>query len=53
MVTGYFWLNDAQWQRLAPLPPPYVRGKRRVDDRRVISGIVQVLRSCPRARHCR
>ena len=45
MVTGYFWLNDAQWQKLAPLLPPYVRGKRRVDDRRVISGIVQVLRS--------
>lgn len=43
MVIGYFWLNDAQWRKLEPLLPPYVRGKRRVDDRRVISGIVQVL----------
>ena len=43
MVRGYFWLNDKQWQKLAPLLPPYVRGKRRVNDRRVISGIIQVL----------
>jgi len=45
MVEGYFWLNDAQWAKLEPLLPKYVRGKRRVDDRRVISGIVQVLLS--------
>ena len=45
MIAGYFWLNDRQWQRIAPLLPPYVRGKRRVDDRRVISGIIQVILS--------
>lgn len=44
-MGGLFWLNDRQWAKLEPLLPPYVRGKRRVDDRRVISGIVQVLRS--------
>lgn len=45
MVKGYFWLNDKQWMKIEPLLPPYVKGKRRVDDRRVLSGIVQVLRS--------
>ena len=40
-----FWLNDDQWQRLAPLLPNKSRGVKRVDDRRVISGIVHVLRS--------
>jgi transposase len=40
-----FWLSDAQWRRLAPLLPNKSRGVKRVDDRRVISGIVHVLRS--------
>jgi transposase len=45
MVKDYFWLNDKQWAKLEPLLPPYIKGKRRVDDRRVLSGIIQVLRS--------
>ena len=45
MIVGYFWLNDRQWEKIGPLLPPYVRGKRRVDDRRVISGIIQVVLS--------
>ncbi len=40
-----FWLSDAQWERLAPLLPNKPRGVPRVDDRRVISGIVHVLKS--------
>lgn len=40
-----FWLSDGQWARLAPLLPTDVRGVARVDDRRVISGIVHVLRT--------
>jgi len=40
-----FWLNDEQWQRIAPRLPTDVRGVERVDDRRVISGIVHVLKS--------
>ncbi len=44
-MSGLFWLNDKQWTKLEPLLPRYVRGKRRVDDRRVISGIIHVLRS--------
>ena len=37
MRRNLFWLSDAQWQRMAPLLPTDVRGKERVDDRRVIS----------------
>jgi transposase len=40
-----FWLSERQWKRLAPLLPRKSRGVPRVDDRRVISGIVHVLRS--------
>ena len=38
-----FWLSDAQFSRLKPLLPNKPRGVPRVDDRRVISGIVHVL----------
>jgi hypothetical protein len=40
-----FWLTDEQWAKIAPLLPTDVRGKARVDDRRVISGILHVLKS--------
>ena len=40
-----FWLSDAQWEGLAPLLPNKPRGVPRVDDRRVISGIVVALQS--------
>src|SRR6202166_4473030 len=45
MRRTLFWLNDEQWQRIAPRLPTDVRGVERVDDRRVISGIVHVLKS--------
>ena len=45
MRRNLFWLSDEQWQRIAPLLPTDVRGKDRVDDRRVISGIVFVIKS--------
>jgi transposase len=44
-VSGEFWLSDRQWRRLEPLLPNKPRGVPRVDDRRVVSGIVHVLRS--------
>lgn len=44
-MSDLFWLSDEQFTRLAPLLPTDTRGVPRVDDRRVISGIVQVLRS--------
>ena len=41
----HFWLSEAQFAKLAPHLPTDTRGKERVDDRRVISGIVHVLKS--------
>jgi transposase len=45
MIRDHFWLNEEQFARLEPLLPTDTRGKPRVDDRRVISGIVHVLKS--------
>lgn len=45
MAPSEFWLSDRQWRRLQPLLPDKPRGVPRVDDRRVASGIVHVLRS--------
>ena len=50
MRRHLFWLSDEQWVRIEPHLPTDVRGVERVDDRRVISGIVHVLRS--RCRWC-
>jgi len=36
------WLNDEQWNKLEPLLPVDTR-RRRVDDRRIISGILYVI----------
>ena len=41
----HFWLTDEQFAKIAPHLPTDTRGKERVDDQRVISGIVQVLKS--------
>jgi transposase len=45
MRSNLFWLSDDQWGKIEPLLPTDVRGKERVDDRRVISGILHVLKS--------
>src|ERR1700757_4665732 len=45
MRRNLSWLSDEQWERIEPHLPTDVRGVERVDDRRVISGIVHVLRS--------
>ncbi len=45
MNRDHFWLTDDQFARIEPHLPKDTRGKPRVDDRRVISGIVQVLKS--------
>lgn len=52
MSRNLFWLTDDQWKRIEPYLPMDVRGKDRVDDRRVISGIVHVLKSGCRWRDC-
>ena len=45
MNEDCFWLTDEQFARIKPHLPTDTRGKPRVDDRRVISGIVHVLKS--------
>jgi transposase len=45
MSDHHFWLSEAQFARLRPLLPNKPRGMPRVDDRRVISGIIHVIRN--------
>lgn len=51
-MAGEFWLSDAQWAAIEPLLPKNRPGARRVDDRRVISGIVHVLKVGCRWQDC-
>ena len=52
MRKQLYWLSDEEWGRIGPLLPRGRRGAHRVDDRRVISGIVHMLRSGSRWRDC-
>ena len=52
MTSNHFWLNDAAWSLIEPMLPKNQPGARRVDDRRVLSGIFHVLRSGCRWRDC-
>lgn len=52
MRKQLYWLSDEDWKQLEPLLPRGRRGARRVDDRRVISGIMHMLRSGARWRDC-
>ena len=38
-MSDLFWFSDIQWARIEPLLPRTTRGMKRVDDRRVLSGI--------------
>jgi transposase len=49
-MSDFFWFSDAQWARIEPLLPTDVRGKKQVDDRRVLSGIVHAMRCGGRMR---
>ena len=51
-MANEFWLNDRQWLAIEPLLPSNQPGARRVDDRRVISGIVHVLKVGCRWQDC-
>ena len=45
-MSDLFWLSDEAWAALEPhLPPRKQPGKPRVDERRVISGILHVLKT--------
>ena len=50
MADHHFWLAEAQFTRLRPLLPTKVRSVPRVDDRRVISGIIHVIQNGLRQR---
>src|ERR1700681_1374942 len=52
MRKQLYWLSDTEWKRLEPHLPRGRRGAHRVDDRRIISGIVHMLRSGARWRDC-
>ena len=51
-MAEFFWFSDAQWARIEPLLPTNSRGKKRVDYRRVLSGIVHALKSGGRWADC-
>jgi transposase len=51
-MSKLYWLSDKEWTTIEPLLPQGRKGAHRVDDRRVISGIVHMLRSGARWRDC-
>ena len=51
-MSDFFWFSDSQWARIEPLLPTDVRGMKRVDDRRVLSGIVHALKCGGRWADC-
>ena len=51
-MSDLYWLDDEAWSRIEPLLPCGRRGAHRVDDRRVISGIMHMLRTGARWRDC-
>ena len=52
MGAALYWVSEAEWAQIEPLMRRGRRGAHRVDDRRVISGIVHMLRSGARWRDC-
>lgn len=44
MAGSLFWLSDEAWERIEPHLPKNQAGARRGDDRRVISGIIHILK---------
>ena len=44
-MTHLFWLSDDAWAAIEPHLPHGKPGKPRVDDRRVISGLLHVLKT--------
>jgi transposase len=50
MRKQLYWLSEQEWRRIEPLLPRGRRGAHRVDDRRVISGIIYMLRTGARWR---
>ena len=51
-MNGVFWLSNPAWAAIEPVLPRNQAGARRVDDRRILSGIVHVLRCGCRWQDC-
>jgi transposase len=51
-MAAEFWLSDEQWGAIEPLLPRNQPGPEREDDRRIISGIVHVLKVGCRWQDC-
>ena len=51
-MVNLFWLSDEGWAVMEPFMPRGQPGARRVDDRRVTSGIIHVLKTGCRWRDC-
>ncbi len=51
-MYDFCWFSDSQRARIAPLLPTDMRGRKRVDDRPVPSGIVHALRCGGRRADC-
>jgi transposase len=45
MRENLFWFSDEQWAKIKPLLPINQPGPERKDDRRILSGIMHVLKS--------
>jgi putative transposase of IS4/5 family DUF4096 len=52
IMAGEFWLDDRQWAAIEPLLPKNQPGAQRKDDRRIISGIIHVLKVGCRWQDC-
>src|ERR1700733_2829453 len=51
-MAGEFWLDEEQWAAIEPLLPTNQPGARRKNDRRIISGIIHVLKVGCRWQDC-
>jgi transposase len=51
-MAGEFWLDDRQWAAIEPLLPMNQPGAHRKDDRRIVSGILHVLKVGCRWQDC-
>ena len=51
-MAGEFWLGDRQWAAIEPLLPKKQPGAHRKDDRRILSGIIHVLKIGCRWQDC-
>jgi transposase len=51
-MAGEFWLDDRQWAAIEALLPKNQPGARRQDDRRILSGIIHVLKVGCRWQDC-